>query len=251
MNGSLDRAEGSLVARLNPVVRFVGALAFAAACFCAESPALLGLLLAVGFFLAALAGVLRKSASVALATAAFSALLALVQLLTVSEGEFLVGLPWGYIGTGSVQAAASTVARLVAAAVPLYVVLSATDPTDLSNAAVKVLHVPYRYAFTFSSAIRFVPLFMDDMRGIVEAQTARGVRLDAAGPVRRLRLMVPLAVPLLVASVRKTNSAAIAAEVRGFNLRTRESGYKSYPLGAGDAAAAAVVFALLAVAVAW
>ncbi len=251
MSGSFDRVESTLMNRLNPVTRFLGALVFAAACFCAETPAALGALLAAGFAFAAAAGMLRKSAFAALSVAAFSALLAIVQLLTTPEGALLVGLPWGYIGVGSVRAAASTVARLVAASVPLYVALSATDPNDLSNAAVKVLRVPYRYAFTFSSAIRFVPVFMDDMRGIVEAQTARGVRFDAAGPIRRLRLMAPLAVPLLVSSVRKTNSAAIAAEVRGFNLRTRESGYKSYPLGAGDAVAAAVVLALLAIAIAW
>lgn len=62
---------------------------------------------------------------------------------------------------------------------------------------------------------------MNDMKGIMEAQTARGVEFDAGGIVRKVRLMVPLCVPLLVSSVRKTNSAAIAAEVRGFNLRTR------------------------------
>ena len=49
--------------------------------------------------------------------------------------------------------------------------------------------------------------------------------------------MIPLCVPLLVSSVRKTNSAAIAAEVRGFNLRTRASGYKEYPFSRIDVVA--------------
>ena len=34
--------------------------------------------------------------------------------------------------------------------------------------------------------------------------------------------------------MRKTNSTAIAAEVRGFNRRTRTSGYRDYPLHAED-----------------
>jgi len=42
----------------------------------------------------------------------------------------------------------------------------------------------------------------------------------------------------------------IAAEVRGFNLRTRESGYKDYPLGAGDWGALAVCVLALAAAIA-
>ena len=60
---------------------------------------------------------------------------------------------------------------------------------------------------------------------------------------------MPLCVPLLVSSVRKTNSAAIAAEVRGFNLRTRESGYKQYPLAAIDYAAMAAAVVLFALAI--
>ena len=87
---------------------------------------------------------------------------------------------------------------------------------------------------------------MNDMRSIMEAQTARGVEFDQGGIVKKIGLMVPLCVPLLVSSVRKTNSAAIAAEVRGFNLRTRASGYKNYPLASCDIAAFIVVAALLA-----
>ena len=89
-----------------------------------------------------------------------------------------------------------------------------------------------------------------DMKGIMEAQTARGVEFDAGGIVKKVRLMVPLCVPLLVSSVRKTNSAAIAAEVRGFNLRTSASGYKEYPFAALDVAALAGSVVLVAAAVA-
>ena len=45
-------------------------------------------------------------------------------------------------------------------------------------------------------------------------------------------------------------AAAIAAEVRGFNLRTRTSGYKDYPLHAEDFVALAVCVAVLAAAIA-
>ena len=79
---------------------------------------------------------------------------------------------------------------------------------------------------------------------------AKAVWEKTGGIVRKVRLMVPLCVPLLVSSVRKTNSAAIAAEVRGFNLRTATSGYKEYPFVAADVAAMAGSLALVAIAVA-
>ena len=112
-----------------------------------------------------------------------------------------------------------------------------------------VLHVPYRYAFTFTTALRFVPVFGQEMNAIMEAQTARGVEFDG-GVLKKVRLMMPLCVPLLVSSVRKTNSAAIAAEVRGFDLRTRESGFKEYPFAGIDFAALAVAVAIAAAAIA-
>ena len=99
------------------------------------------------------------------------------------------------------------------------------------------------------STVHFIPVFMNDMAGIMEAQTARGVEFDG-GLVKKVCLMIPLCVPLLVSSVRKTNSAAIAAEVRGFNLRIRESGFKEYPLAGMDYAALAAAVVILAAAIA-
>ena len=120
-----------------------------------------------------------------------------------------------------------------------------TQLADLANTFCKVLHVPYKYAFTFTSAVRFIPVFMNDMAGIMEAQTARGVEFDV-GLARKLRLMVSLCVPLLVSSVRKTGSAAIAAQV----LRTPASGFKEYPFSALDGVAFAVSFTVLLMAIA-
>ncbi|OUO91768.1 cobalt ABC transporter [Gordonibacter sp. An230] len=251
MSSFLEYVPGdSMLHRLNPVAKLGAAALFAVACFCSGSLAFLAVLLAAGFLLAASCGMVRQTLGLARAVLAFSLVLAVVQLLTTPAGAQLAPLPWGYIGTGGLLAALTTVVRLVAAAIPLFLVFYATKLNDLTNAAVKVLRVPYRYAFAFTSTVRFIPVFMNDMKGIMEAQTARGVEFDTGGMVKKARLMVPLCVPLLVSSVRKTNSAAIAAEVRGFNLRTVDSGYKGYPLAVRDVAALAACALLVAVSVA-
>ena len=148
------------------------------------------------------------------------------------------------------MAALIIIMRLIACAIPLFLVLYITKLGDIANACCKVLHVPYKYAFTFTSAVHFIPVFMNDMKGIMEAQTARGVEFDSGSIVKKLQLMVPLCVPLLVSSVRKINSAAIAAEVRGFNLRTPASGYKEYPFSGKDVLAMVLCLALIALALA-
>lgn len=250
MNGFLEYVPGdSLLHRLNPVAKIAFAVLFAIACFCTSNLIFLAAMLALGIALAASCKMMRPALGLMKAVLAFSVILAVLLLLTNPSGDVLVELPWGYIGTGSVLAALTTILRLEAAAIPLFLAFYVTKLTDLSNAAVKVLHVPYKYAFTFASTVHFIPVFMNDMAAIMEAQTARGVEFDQGGIVKKVRLMVPLCVPLLVSSVRKTNSAAIAAEVRGFDLRTRESGYKAYPLTVADVAVLVLAAVLLAAAI--
>ena len=96
---------------------------------------------------------------------AFSLILAVVILLTTPHGVPLVPLPWGFIGTGSLLAALAVIVRLMAAAIPLFLVFYVTKMNDITNSAVKQLHVPYKYAFTFTSTVHFIPVFMNDMRG--------------------------------------------------------------------------------------
>ncbi len=249
MNGFLEYVPGdSFLHRMNPVAKLAAAFILVIACFATSNFVVLALVLVLDAVLAAQCKMVPPALGLAKAVAAFSLLLALIALLFTPRGDVLVQLPWGYIGTESVVAAVLVIVRLVACAVPLFLVFYVTKLNDMANAMVKQLRVPYKYAFAFTSTVRFIPVFMNDMVGIMEAQTARGVEFDG-GLAKRIRLMVPLCVPLLVSSVRKTNSAAIAAEVRGFHLRTRQSGFKEYPFATRDylALAASVVILVLAI----
>ena len=156
MSSFLEYVPGtSPLHRMNPVAKLAAAAAFALACFCSSNLAFLAVLLAAGFALAATCGMVRPAIGLAKAVFAFSLILAVVQVLTTPSGAVLVELPWGYVGTGSLLAALTTVVRLVAAAIPLFLVFYVTKMNDITNAVVKVLHVPYKYAFTFTSTIHF------------------------------------------------------------------------------------------------
>lgn len=240
----------SLLHRMNPVAKLLGAVFFAIACFCTSNLVFLAVMLIIGVCLAVSCNMVRQTIGLAKAVFVFSLILAIVLILTTPTGQPLVTLPWGFIGTGSLLAALTTIVRLIAAAIPLFLVFYVTKMNDITNSVVKVLHVPYKYAFTFTATVRFIPTFMNDMSSIMEAQTARGVEFDQGSIVKKVGLMVPLCVPLLVSSVRKTNSSAIAAEVRGFNLRTRESGYKEYPFSALDVVLLVVSILLVVAAIA-
>ena len=123
--------------------------------------------------------------------------------------------------------------------------LAVTQVSDIANAMVQVLHIPYAYAFTLTTAIRFIPQFMEEMTGIMEAQTARGVEFDTKNVFRKIGLLLPLCAPLLISSVRRTSATATAAEARGFELRTVKSGYKKYGFGLVDLAAVLISAGLI------
>ena len=238
----IDYVPGATVLhRLNPVAKLALASGIIIATFLAASyPALVGLLV-ITLALGAYAGVFSRLASLLKVLLPLAAIMLVLQMIFVQGGERLVGFATSEgLVTGS-----KACLRLLGVALPLVLVLTVTKLTDLANACVEILRVPYRYAFAFTTALRFVPLFGQEMNAIMEAQTARGVEYDTKNPIKKLQLMLPLCIPLLISSVGKTDATALAAEQRGFYLRTRESSYKRYPLQALDFAAIAVAAALI------
>ncbi|MDR1588163.1 MAG: energy-coupling factor transporter transmembrane protein EcfT [Treponema sp.] len=238
MNGLLDYAgHDSLLHRLNPVTKLVLAFVLCAACFISGSLFFVLGIIALNILLAALGGIIRRSLRVLLSLAKLSVILFLAQVFFVREGEIILRFPFNIFITGSgLYFSLLFVCRLIAAAMPLTLMLSVTRMSDISNALNRSLGIPYKYTFALTTAIRFIPLFSAEMVGIMEAQAARGVEFDTKNFFKKIRLILPLCVPLLVSSVRKIEGGAISAELRGFNFRTRTSGYKRYPFAAGDAA---------------
>lgn len=238
----IDYVPGATVLhRLNPVAKLALASGIIIATFLAASyPALVGLLV-ITLALGAYAGVFSRLASLLKVLLPLAAIMLVLQMIFVQGGERLVG----FVTSEGLVTGSKACLRLLGVALPLVLVLTVTKLTDLANACVEILHVPYRYAFAFTTALRFVPLFGQEMNAIIEAQTARGVEYDTKNPIKKLQLMLPLCIPLLISSVSKTDATALAAEQRGFYLRTRESSYKRYPLQALDFAAIAVAAALI------
>ena len=238
----IDYKPGNtLLHRLNPVAKLALAAGIILGMFLSDTyPALVGLL-ALTLALGAYAGVLDRLFSLLKLLVPLAVIMFVLQLAFVRQGKtvFLFATDTGIV-TGS-----KACLRLLGVALPLILMLMVTKLTDLANACVEKLHVPYRYAFTFTTALRFVPVFGQEMNAIMEAQTARGVEYDTKNPLKKLQLMLPLCIPLLISSVSKTDATALAAEQRGFYLRNRNSSFKRYPFSAQDMAVLAASCALV------
>lgn len=242
MTSVIDYIPGtSLLHRLNPVTKLALAAGIILATFLGDTYPLLITLLALTFALGAYARAAGGLVSLSKLMVPLSLIMLVLQTAFIRTGN-PVAL---WVTTDGLVTGTKAALRLLGVALPLILMLTVTKLNDLANAVVEVLHVPYRYAFTFTTALRFVPVFSQEMNAIMEAQTARGVEYDTKNPLKKIKLMLPLCVPLLVSSVGKTDATALAAEQRGFYLRTRESSYKRYPMAAADYAVLAASVALI------
>lgn len=244
----IDYVPGTTVLhRMNPVAKLGLAAGIIIATFTADTyPMLLGLL-ALTLVLGVYAGVFNRLASLLKLLIPLAVVMFLLQTAFMRTGAPLVF----WMTTDGAVTGSKACLRLLGVALPLILMLTVTKLNDLANACVEKLHVPYKYAFTFTTALRFVPIFGQEMNAIMEAQTARGVEYDTKNPFRKLTLMLPLCIPLLVSSVGKADATALAAEQRGFYLRTHASSYKRYPMAPMDVTAFVIAVGLIALGIAF
>lgn len=99
-----------------------------------------------------------------------------------------------------------------------------TDPRRMVNEYIAVLHLPYRAAFAFYAALRFLPLVQTEAATVRNARALRAQGKVAVGVRDRLQLLRSLTVALLVNMIRRVQVTAIAMDSRGFGAyRTRTS----------------------------
>lgn len=250
MKGFLDYAPGdTFFHHLNPLIKLLISLLISIAAFISGSHLFITALIVLNLVMAARAGIFQRGVMLLTGLLKFSAFIFILQLLLVRRGIPLLNLPLNLVITDiGLSSAFLIVLRLIAGTMPLALMLSITQMSDLSNVLVSKCRVPYKYAFALTTAIRFIPIFAGEMAGIIEAQTSRGVEMDTKNLFKKLGLILPLCVPLLITSVKKIEDSAISAEIRGFHLRTNQSSYKRYVVTVGDMAVLAFSALLVALA---
>jgi len=99
-----------------------------------------------------------------------------------------------------------------------------TSPDTLSLALEKA-RIPYEFNFAFITAIRFVPVLADEAQTIIDAQRSRGLELDKGGLLTRIRKYIPILLPLIINSIRRSLELAEAMESRAFGATKVRTNY--------------------------
>ena len=235
--------------RTEPSCAVAAAVIAGCAAVAAKSPAGELVIIISALAAAALAGKAAATAKTAFILVKLSALVFLLQLFSVSTGRTLLSAGPLVITMGGLYAACFLTLRLLAASLPLAAVLSSVRCGELADSLSASCHIPCKYTYAFAASIRFIPMLTSEMAQVVEAQKARGVDFESGGFARKLVKLAPLTLPLLLSALRRTDSQATAAQLRGFELRTGRSRFQRTRAGLREAALLTATAAASAVAV--
>jgi energy-coupling factor transport system permease protein len=211
--------------RLNPLTKLFWSLLMMTLSFLFKDLLWLTALFGSIVLVAQMAQILREMLPVFKGLLIFALFFLLFQIFLIPEGRTLVvlipGLNWLRITDQGVGIAAALGIRLMAVASSFPVLLATTQVKDLVVMLVEKLKIPYTYAFMLITTLRFIPTFMNEMDQIIQAQCSRAHRLDSRNFVTRFLSICPLAIPLMVTSIKKAERLAISMETRGFGVGKR------------------------------
>lgn len=109
-----------------------------------------------------------------------------------------------------------------------------TTSPDRLSLALEQSHLPYEFCFAFTTAVRFVPVLAQEAQTIMDAQRARGLELDRGNFMKRVKNYVPILVPLIVGSIRRSLEMAEAMESRAWGASEKRTNFYTLKIGRTD-----------------
>lgn len=87
-------------------------------------------------------------------------------------------------------------------------------------------HCPYEIAFMVSIAIRFLPIFKEEMIDMVTAIQLRGIDLKKVKLKDKLKVYKYILIPIVINTIIKAKELSAAMEMRGFRAYPHRTSYK-------------------------
>jgi energy-coupling factor transport system permease protein len=132
---------------------------------------------------------------------------------------------WGFLSVSSegLYTAGILGLRVVFLYYVTTMLMLATSLVDLTNGLEQIfgplqrLRLPVNeLVLVFVIAIKFVPIFIEEVERLARAQTARGVPFDAGGPITRARRIGRLLVPIFIGGFARADTLTTAMNTRSY-----------------------------------
>jgi energy-coupling factor transport system permease protein len=137
-------------------------------------------------------------------------------------------------------------ARLIVLISCFSVFFLTVHPDELANALV-ALKMPYSFSFSISLSFRYVPTLAGEVQTIMEAQKSRGLELEKGGFFTRVKNFLPILVPLVLLSIRRSLLVAESLESRGFGSSEKRTYFQELSMKGKDWVTFILLLALLIV----
>jgi energy-coupling factor transport system permease protein len=219
---------GSFIHRMDPRIKITAAFVFIVASFLIDSflgfAVALPLLVAVGIVSRIPVGFVLRGSQIFLAFLVFIlAFQVLFYPADVPESSYL--WRWGILSVSNegLYTAGILALRVILLYYVTTMLMLTTSLVDLTNGLELIfgplqrLKVPVNeLVLVFVIAIKFVPIFIEEMERLARAQTARGVPFDEGGAITRARRIGRLLVPIFISGFARADTLTIAMNTRSY-----------------------------------
>lgn len=215
----------SVLHRLDPRVKIVASVIFMFSLFFDKNPVAFTLaILCLGIYIhlsrVPLRFIMRGMKSLLM----IMILTGMINLFTVKGVPVLVEFGIFRITKNGVEAAVYTTLRLVLIIIGSSMMTYTTTPNALTNALetmlawMRKLGVPvHEFAMVMAIALRFVPVLVEELNKIMNAQKARGVDFNEGNLVKRVEKILPILIPLIVSAMKRSEDLALAMDARCYH----------------------------------
>ena len=140
----------------------------------------------------------------------------------------------GYETFGSILERSLAMTLRFIVLVQTFSVFFLTTSPDLLGLALEQSRIPYELCFAFTTAVRFVPVLAEEAQTIMDAQKARGLELEGGNFLKRIRNYIPILIPLIVNSIRRSLELAETMESRAWGANKNRTNLYVLKMGRKD-----------------
>jgi energy-coupling factor transport system permease protein len=114
--------------------------------------------------------------------------------------------------------------RVVILAITMTLFFTLVSPMRLTRALYD-MGMPFKYAYAFTLALRFLPLIINEISTINNAQKCRGYDIDRSNFIVKTIKIIPLMTPLIIMCLRRAGSISLAMDLKAFGSITNRTFY--------------------------
>lgn len=228
-------AQDSVIHRLDPRTKMAGILIYILILFLVKNPSWYMGCLVVILFLYRLAKIpfsyLMKGLRGILILLVFTFFFRLISTPGTEAAHFLIFT----ITEEGIYKAIRLTARIALMIVGASLLSYTSTPRKMADGLEKAfsflekIKVPiHDMAVIVMIAFRFIPILLEEMNILMDAQAARGVEFEKCSVFRKCRNMGSLLMPLFLSTIRRASDLAMAMEARGYTGEHQTS--RMYPL---------------------